>query len=216
MDAPDKLLEMLEPASRALGLALADAQLAQLAAYAALTWKWNRIANLTGARSVAEFATRHIVDCLSVCPYMRGPSLADIGSGAGLPGIVLAIAVPEVQVQLVEARGKRIRFLEQARIELGLANVEVIARRLEDWRPAIPPASITCRAYGPLSAFVTDTRALQHPGCRLIAMKGRDPAAEVAALGRLAPAATIERIAVPGWESRHVVLIDCDRIPAGG
>jgi 16S rRNA (guanine527-N7)-methyltransferase len=196
-----------------LGVTPSGTALERLAEYSRLIFQWRRIVNLTAAPTTVEFAERHIVDCLAACRFIRGDRVLDIGSGAGLPGVVLAIMKPELDIVLLDSRQRRARFLTQARIELALENVEVVCRRIQQYAPERRFGSIICRAYGPLERFLADTRALHHRGCRLIALKGRDPRPEVAALGDAAGACDIHRVSVPSWAERHIVLVDCGRLP---
>jgi 16S rRNA (guanine527-N7)-methyltransferase len=191
-----------------IGQTITAHQADQLWRYTQLVLKWNRIANLTGARSGDEFIRRHIADCLTILPWVTGSRVADVGSGAGLPGIVLACVAPKLELQLIEPRGKRARFLEQTRIELGLANATVAETQIEQWRPAAPIDTFICRAFGSLSDFVNATRTVQTPGCRLLAMKGRDPDLEVAALDPEAYRIEVRALTVAGWESRHLVICE--------
>lgn len=199
----------------ALGQTLTPAQLATLARYAALVLKWNRVANLTGAADAAEFARKFIVDALALRPHLHGREVADLGSGAGLPGLVLAIVSPERRFHLVEPRARRARFLEQARIELGLANVEVHCARGEAWRPAIALDLILCQAVGALDYVLRTTAGLHAHRARLLVPKGQAPHEEIAALGADAAACTLIPLAVPGWTARHLVAIDCARLGSG-
>ncbi|MSR15272.1 MAG: 16S rRNA (guanine(527)-N(7))-methyltransferase RsmG [Gammaproteobacteria bacterium] len=203
---------VITDAAAAVGVALSRAQSDLLMHYTELVFKWNRIANLTGAKSSEDFIIRHIADCLTIVPYVVGTQVLDLGSGAGLPGIVLACVTPNKEITLVEPRGKRARFLEQVRIELALRNVEVAAVRLENWQPDRPVDTFICRAFGSLSEFLAATHAGQTLGCRLIAMKGRDPAPELAAIDSTAYRTEVQSLTVPGWESRHLVI--CDRLVA--
>ena len=179
-----------------------------LARYVDLVFKWNRISNLTGVETPHEFITRHLTDCLAVVPFIRGTRLADIGSGAGLPGLVIACVRPEFEIDLLEPRGKRARFLRQVQIDLGLANVHVSESRVEAWRPTLPPDTLVCRALTSLHDFVALTRKLQAEGTRLLAMKGQNPAAEIAALDASHLAIRAERLSVPGWDTRYLVILD--------
>ena len=120
----DAVAGIILDASDKLGISLTERQFDQLCSYAELVGKWQRLASLTSASTPANFASEHIVDCLSVRPYISGPRVVDVGSGAGLPGLVLAIALPQLSFTLLEPRNKRVRFLTQARIELELSNVE--------------------------------------------------------------------------------------------
>jgi len=201
--------------ARALGQTLTPAQIVALARYAALVAKWNRVANLTGAADAAEFARKFVVDALALRPYVTGHEVADLGSGAGLPGMVLAIVWPETHFHLVEPRARRARFLEQARIELGLGNVEVHCARGEDWMPAAALDLILCQAVGTLDFVLRTTAGLHRRRACILVPKGLVPHAEVAALGADAAACTLIPLAVPGWSARHLVSIDCTRLATG-
>jgi len=201
--------------ARALGRPLEAAQIDGLARYAALVAKWNRVANLTGAQDAAEFARKFIVDALAVRPWIEGREVADLGSGAGLPGMVLAIVLPEVRFHLVEPRARRARFLAQARIELGLANVQVHCARGEDWQPPIELDTLLCQAVGSLNYVLRATAGLHRHRARLLALKGQLPHDELAALGPDAAACEVIPLAVPGWTARHLVRIDCARLAPG-
>jgi len=212
--------EALAAVAAALDQTLPAGALDQLAAYADLVVRWNRHANLTGAQTAAEFAGKFIADALAVAPHVKGPLVADLGSGNGVPGVVLAILEPTHQVFLIEARARRARFLEQVRIELGLANIVVVHDRIENWRPEILPDTVVCQAVGSLDFLLEATAALHSDRCQLLALKGRAPATEIAALGAAAAACQVLRLAVPGWQERHLVIIDCGKlrgvIPVGG
>lgn len=197
----------------ALGLELAASTVDLLARYSELVIKWNRVANLTGARRAADFARKFVVDALAVAPWIEGPQVADLGSGAGLPGMVLAILKPDVRFHLVEPRARRARFLEQARIELGLGNVVVHCARIEDWTPPVPVDAIICQAVGSLSYILGVTAHLHGHRGTVLALKGQRPEAELAALGPAAEACEIIRLKVPGWAERHLVRVDCSRLP---
>ena len=180
-----------------------------LLSYVALVFRWQRIANLTGAPDPATFVRQHVSDSLSVLPHVGAGPLADIGSGAGLPGLVLAIAQPALEVVLVEPRGKRARFLEQARIELGLSNVSVEAGRVQDWHPLHPPQTLICRAFASIADFLNATLHLQSPGVRMLAMKGDLPEVELAALDPGRYRSEVLPLEVAGWARRHLVALDC-------
>ncbi len=196
-------------AGESVNVALTASQQTLLARYVELVLKWNRITNLIGVDSADEFIAKHLADCLSVLSFIPETTLADLGSGAGLPGLVLACVRPGLFVSLVEPRAKRARFLAQACISLGLSNVEVIPFRVEAWQPARRPDGIICRAFGSISSFVQVTRALQAPGTQLFAMKGQDPADEVRALAGYGMDCQIHELNVVGWRSRHLVVLTC-------
>lgn len=191
-------------------MALGETQVGQLAAYARLLARWNATHNLTAIRTGGEILTHHLLDALSVVPHFArvthggAAEALDVGSGGGLPGIVLAIAMPQARLTLTDAVRKKCAFLTQAQLELRLANVEVVHARVETLRgPAFDV--IVSRALATLAQFVAWTRQLlRADGCWL-AMKGKLPAEELAAL----PAdvrATIFRLSIPGLdEERHLI-----------
>jgi 16S rRNA (guanine527-N7)-methyltransferase len=150
----------------------------QLLRYLELLAKWNRTYNLTAVRDPLEMVSHHLLDSLAVVPHlpMQGDTLADVGSGAGLPGIPLAIARPQWQVTLNDASQKKTAFLRQAAIELKLANVAVHEGRVEAWRPAARFAVVISRAFAELARFISSCRHLVQPGGVLAAMTGAAPA----------------------------------------
>jgi len=161
-----------------LSLGLPDAARAQLLRYLDLLGKWNRTYNLTAIRDPLHMVTHHLLDSLVVVPHLpvRDGALADVGSGAGLPGIPLAIARPHWQVTLNDASQKKSAFLRQAAIELGLANVAVHEGRVEAWRPVARFAVVISRAFAELGRFISCCRHLVRPGGVLAAMGGAAPA----------------------------------------
>jgi 16S rRNA (guanine527-N7)-methyltransferase len=169
-----------------LGLALSSAASGQLLDYLQLLAKWNRTYNLTAIRDPLQMVSHHLLDSLAVLPHLplaSGESaLADAGSGAGLPGIPLAIARPHWRVTLAEASGKKCAFLRQAAIELDLANVTVHEGRVEDWQPAARFAVAISRAFAELGAFIAACRHLITPQGLLAAMKGVQRQEELAAV----------------------------------
>lgn len=200
---------VLESVAGAIYPPLTVASRAALLSYVALVFRWQRIANLTGAPDPSTFIRQHVSDSLSVLPHVGAGPLADVGSGAGLPGLVLAIAQPALEVVLVEPRGKRARFLEQARIELALPNVSVHAGRVQDWHPMLPPQTLICRAFASIPDFLTATLHLQSPGVRVLAMKGDLPEVELAGLDHDRYRSEVLPLEVAGWARRHLVALDC-------
>jgi 16S rRNA (guanine527-N7)-methyltransferase len=163
-----------------LGLELPRGAEAQLMRYVALLSKWNRTFNLTAIREPTEMVSHHLLDSLAVVPHLPVPSggtLADVGAGAGLPGIPLAIARPQWRVTLNDASQKKVAFLRQAGIELGLANASVHAGRVEDWRPQPRFALVISRAFAELARFTARCAHLVAPGGVLAAMTGAAPQA---------------------------------------
>lgn len=199
--------EQLTAGLQALALTLSAAQSEQLLAYLALLNKWNRAYNLTAIRDPAQMVRRQLLDSLAIVDRVDAGPVLDVGTGAGLPGIPLAICRPELVFTLLDTNGKKTRFVQQVVAELGLANVEVIKSRVEALvRPGYY-ARITSRAFATLVDMVKDTRHLLAPDGIWLAMKGAAPTAETGEL----PAgldAVIEALRVPGESgSRHLVLI---------
>lgn len=155
----------------AQGTALDETQQATLVAYLALLFKWNRAYNLTAVRDPAQMVSRQLLDSLAILPYVQGPRVLDVGTGAGLPGIPLAIARPDLQFTLLDSNGKKIRFVRQAILELGLGNVSAEQQRVEQYRPPAPFDTITSRAFAELKEFVALTGQLLAPGGQWLAMK---------------------------------------------
>lgn len=154
-----------------LGLDLGLAQRGQLLAYLALMARWNQAYNLTAVDRPDEMVARHLLDSLSILPWLEGERIVDSGTGAGLPGVPLAIACPERHFVLVDGNGKKIRFLRQVRRELKLANIEPVQARLEDLPVEPVPDTITARALAPLERLVEWHRPWLERGARLLAMK---------------------------------------------
>lgn len=183
-----------------------DSGLAEpLGDYLALLEKWNRAYNLTAVRDIREMVPRHILDSLAVLPYLHGNSLLDVGTGPGLPGLVVALARPDWRCVLLDSNQKKTRFVTQAVLELGMTNVEVVTGRIEQYRPAQEFASVISRAYAELALFYRQTARLRAPSGRLVAMKGRLLPEELEAV-RDVPLETVA-LRVPGLEAeRHLVI----------
>lgn len=201
----------LERGLEALAMPLDERVRQQLLDYVALLAKWNRTYNLTAIRTQEEMVRHHLLDSLVILPHLEmpadAPALADVGSGAGLPGIPIALARPAWQVTLVEPSAKKAAFLRQARMELRLTNVAVEEARVEHWRPLRRFSIVVSRAFSGLAQFVAACRHLVAPNGVLAAMKGRDPAREFAALPPGCVCAAPIRLSVPMLQAaRHLVL----------
>ena len=201
--------ELLGEYSLAAGLGLDPAQVDLLVEFSRLIAKWDRITNLVGSSSTDAIVNAHIGDCLMVVPYIGGSRIVDVGSGAGLPGIVLAIARPECRLTLIESNQRKARFLTQAMVELSLRNVSVAAQRVEEAQPGSPIDGIVCRGYSSLRKFFDDTRALHAPGLKLYAMKGMLKDREIDNLRDLDITVDFHRLDVRGWDHRHLVTMSC-------
>jgi len=204
------LEETIEGGAGELGLSLGREETAKMAAHLELVVKWNRVHNLTSVREPGEMAVLHVLDSLSVLPHLgSAQSLADVGSGAGFPGIPLAIARPDLPVALLESSSKKCAFLEQARTELGLANVTVVCERVQNWKPGSQFDAVASRAFSDLADFVSQAGHLLAPGGRLLAMKGVHPFDEIARVPETHRVSSVVELAVPSLSAkRHLVLLE--------
>ena len=203
----DALRPDLESGLRQLGLDPALA--APLLAYLALLARWNATYNLTAIRDPREMLVKHLLDSLAMQPYVRDlATLADLGTGPGLPGIPLAIATPALQVTLVESNGKKARFLREAVRQLKLANVQVAESRIEAFRPEATFDAITARALATLPLILELGGHLPGPDGRLLAMKGVLPEDEIAALPAGWHLQAVHPLTVPGLGAeRHLLEV---------
>jgi 16S rRNA (guanine527-N7)-methyltransferase len=166
----------------------------------------NALFNLTAIRDRPGMLRKHVLDSLSLQPYLRGGRVADVGTGAGFPGLVLAIVNPERRFTLIEATGKKARFVEQTTERLRLDNVLVANSRAETYRPFELFDTVVARALSSLADFVAYAGHLCAPGGRLLAMKGKRPDDEISALPRSFRALAVHRLSVPGLtDERHLV-----------
>jgi 16S rRNA (guanine527-N7)-methyltransferase len=199
-------MTVLLDGARALALDLDEAQLARLVAHLDLLDEWSARMNLTAIRDRPSQLTKHLLDSLTVQPYLRGQRIADVGSGAGFPGIPLAIVEPQRHFSLIESTGKKCRFLEHVRDELQLKNVEIVQARAENYRPEVRFDTVVARAVGPLAGLLKAAGGLVVGGGRLLAMKGRYPQDELAARLNGWKVAAVHPLSVPGLdEERHLV-----------
>ena len=200
---PQAALELLECGLDALPFAVSLEQRAQLAQYLTLLNRWNAVHNLTAVRDPLQQVPRHVLDCLAVVPYLEDAhTLADIGSGAGLPALLLAVMRPQLAVLAVESNGKKAAFIRQAATALQLPNVQVAAQRAEDWRGA-PQDIIISRALTSATAFVQMTTHFGGAHSRWLLMKGRE-AENVEAAGFMLHAAHL--LQVPYLDAERVLL----------
>jgi 16S rRNA (guanine527-N7)-methyltransferase len=211
----DALVDRLVGGAAGLGIRLAPDQVVRLVGYLRLLERWGRAYNLTAVATAEEMVVRHLLDSLAVLPHLHGERCLDVATGAGLPGIVLAVASPGRRWVLLDSSGKRTRFCQQAVLDLGLDGVEVVRSRVEDYRPAIGFDCVTARAWAPLAEVVERTGRLVRPGGRILALKGRFPAEELRALRTSPGPVAIHRLEVPGLGAeRHLVVVV--RWDAGG
>ena len=192
---------------RLSGAGLDAVQVSRLLAYLELLQRWNRAYNLTAIRDPDEMVIRHLLDSLSVLPWIRGTRVLDAGTGAGLPGVPLAIARPDLTVTLLDSAGKKVRFLNHVARELRLENVLPVQARLESFQPESDCDTIISRAFSSLAAFARAARHLAGDA-RLLAMKGRYPVEELDSLPCWVRVESVQKLAVPGLqEDRHLVIM---------
>jgi len=199
---------LLDAGIRELGLDIHPAAVRRLIQFVGLLAKWNRIYSLTSVRDPRDMIIRHILDSLAVTDFVRGPRVLDIGTGPGLPGLVLALARPDWDVVLLDSSRKKLRFVRQALHELAVANANVVETRAEAFRPEQRFDTVICRAFGSLR----DIYALARPLCTetglIMAMKGSYPEAELTELPDAGIAPTVHRLQVPGLDAeRHLVIM---------
>ncbi|MDB5726775.1 MAG: gidB [Novosphingobium sp.] len=199
--------EELSRGAQQLGVDLSESQHSQLLAYLALLIKWNKAYNLTAVRDPDEMVSRHLLDSLSVVPFIVGERWLDVGSGGGMPGIPLAILFPEMKVTVLDSNGKKTRFLTQVKLELKLDNLEVIHSRVEAFQPALPFTGIVSRAFSSLEDFTGWTRHLGDSNTRWLAMKGLHPADELVALPTDFHLDSAQALTVPGCQGQRHLLI---------
>jgi 16S rRNA (guanine527-N7)-methyltransferase len=200
--------DLLEDGLYGLGL---DEELAgddRLMEYITELMNWNRVYNLTSVRKPTEIVTRHILDSLSVIPHLNGDRILDIGTGAGLPGIPLAIACPEREFVLLDSSSKKLRFIQQTLGILELDNVMLEHTRIEDYRPDVLFGTIICRAFSDLSDLYQHAMRACVPDGRMLAMKGVYPMAEIEGLADKDVIDDVVSLTVPGLDAeRHLVLM---------
>ena len=206
-----------QPTSKAVQLAqglmamntcVSQEQQEKLLAYLDLLYKWNRVYSLTALKEDDQAVSHHLLDSLSILPFVPAGNLLDVGSGGGTPGIPLAIACPELAVSLLDSNAKKAAFLRQAAIELELKNVTVHSGRVEQYHPDTGFAAVTSRAFAELADFVSLSRHLLAPKGRWLAMKGVRPDEEIARLPDDVGVDATYPLAVPGIDGeRHLVVL---------
>lgn len=206
--SPSVLKETLARGLAALGMQLGEPDQERLLGLIFLMQKWNRIYNLTAVTHARDMVVRHLLDSLAMMPHVQGPRVLDVGTGPGLPGIPLAVALPDMQFTLLDSVAKKTRFITQAVGELRLNNVMVETLRVESYHPVQLFDTVISRAFSSLADFVAAAGPHCRPDGLLLAMKGRYPAEELTVLP---PAYRVEktvRLIVPGLnEERHAVFM---------
>lgn len=202
--------ESIAPGLAALGIEVTPAQRARMAAHLDLVAKWNRVHNLTAVRETGQMVVLHLLDSLTLAPHLSSArSLLDVGSGAGFPAIPIAIARPDLSVTALDASQKKCAFLEQAKAELGLDNLQVACERVEQWQPEGRFDAVVSRAFADLADFVSQARHLVAPGGRMLAMKGVHPFEEIARVPASHRVVEVVELVVPSLDAkRHLVLLE--------
>lgn len=201
-------LPYLQMGLQQMQIELSVQQQQKLLDYVALLLKWNSTYNLTALRQEDQMLSHHVLDSLSLLPYLDGvEQLIDVGSGGGMPGIPTAICRPDIHITLLDSNSKKTSFLSQAVIELGLNNVKVVTGRVEALE-GVQFDAITSRAFAELKDFVSLTQQLLHPEGRWLAMKGVHPYEEIAQLPSEAQVQQVDKLNVPSLDAeRHMVII---------
>ena len=189
-----------------MGLNIPQATQTRLLDYLALIHKWNKVHNLTAVRDPAEMVILHLLDSLAVLPHIHAKRLLDVGSGAGLPGIPLALCLPQMQVTVLDSSHKKTSFMRQVKAELGIGNLEVVCARVEQYQPAALYDVVISRAFSDLDQFTSLTRHLCEPDGQWLAMKGVHPYDELAQIS-MQPSRILP-LHVAGLEAqRHLVFL---------
>ncbi|ELL8389204.1 16S rRNA (guanine(527)-N(7))-methyltransferase RsmG [Salmonella enterica] len=207
---------MLNKLSRLLadaGISLTDHQKTLLVAYVDMLHKWNKAYNLTSVRDPNEMLVRHILDSIVVAPYLQGQRFIDVGTGPGLPGIPLAIVLPDAHFTLLDSLGKRVRFLRQVQHELKLENITPVQSRVEAYPSKPPFDGVISRAFASLNDMVSWCHHLPGEKGRFYALKGQLPGDEIASLPDDFSVESVEKLRVPQLEGeRHLVIIKSNKV----
>ncbi|EAY0104578.1 TPA: 16S rRNA (guanine(527)-N(7))-methyltransferase RsmG [Salmonella enterica subsp. enterica serovar Enteritidis] len=207
---------MLNKLSRLLadaGISLTDHQKTLLVTYVDMLHKWNKAYNLTSVRDPNEMLVRHILDSIVVAPYLQGQRFIDVGTGPGLPGIPLAIVLPDAHFTLLDSLGKRVRFLRQVQHELKLENITPVQSRVEAYPSEPPFDGVISRAFASLNDMVSWCHHLPGEKGRFYALKGQLPGDEIASLPDNFSVESVEKLRVPQLEGeRHLVIIKSNKV----
>lgn len=201
-DLETLLKQYVQPAD----IAMTPEKIALLAQYIELLFQWNAVYNLTATKTPEDFITDHILDSLVIGPFLSGDRIIDVGSGAGLPGIVLAIYYPDKQFTLLESRGKKTRFLQAVVTKLKLENITIVNQRVEQYQDEVLFSTVLTRAFSSLKDMLQMTQHLCHPNGLFLAMKGRYPTIELAQIKQDFTVTLEQRLIVPGMnKERHII-----------
>ena len=203
------MLEQLRALVAQSSLQLSEQQLQQCVAYVQLLDKWNSAYNLTSVRDPNEMLIKHVMDSLVVAPYLTGERFIDVGTGPGLPGVLLAIYYPQKQFTLLDSLGKRIRFLNQVKLQLKLDNINPLQSRVEEHQPEQGYDGVISRAFASINDMLSWCRHLPAQNGRFFAMKGAAVQEEIAALPDFVKVTSVQPLSVPQLHAqRHLVILD--------
>lgn len=202
------LVQRLVHDAKSMGVELTEPDAARLQQLLNELERWNRTYNLTAITKREDMVTHHLLDSLAVNPELQGSAIADVGTGAGFPGLPLAVLNPERRFTLIDSAGKKIRFVSHVAHALGLTNVEGIHARVESLRPEKPFETIVTRAFSPLPEMLEKVGALCGPGTNVLAMKGKWPREEIAAIPVGWHVVRSRDLVIPGLkESRCAIVL---------
>ena len=206
--AREAWLPELQSGLTRMGIRLDAHQCDKLIAFLLLLEKWNSVFNLTAIRDPNRMVSRQLLDSLSVLPYLKGPRVLDVGTGPGLPGVPLAVAQPDLDFVLLDSNGKKTRFVQQACVELGLNNIDVVRCRIEEFHPVHQFDTVTSRAFTALPRMYALTARLIAAGGHLLEMRGKVPPEEIEQLSHGEKPIEVIPLRFPGSDGeRHAVLI---------
>lgn len=206
------MLEHLQQLVKQTSLQLSPLQLQQCIAYVQLLHKWNSAYNLTSVRDPQEMLVKHVMDSLVIAPYLQGKRFIDVGTGPGLPGVLLAIYYPDKAFTLLDSLGKRIRFLNQVKLQLALQNITPLQSRVEDHQPEIGYDGVISRAFASLSDMINWCQHLPAKQGRFYAMKGAAVQEEISVLPDTVQVQSLHTLTVPELEAqRYLVILEQSR-----
>ncbi len=202
------LTQQLKAGLSALHLDVAEGTQAKLIAFLKFLQRWNKAYNLTAIRELDQMVTYHLLDSLSISPHLQGQNILDVGTGAGFPGLPLALAHPSKQFVLLDSNGKKVRFLIQAKAEFGIDNIEIVQARVQNFSSRFCFDAIICRALATMAEVISNTQHLLCPNGQWLLMKGNYPEAEIEKVDKKV---SVFPLSVPGLSaSRHLVVVTGD------
>ncbi|UTV99548.1 16S rRNA (guanine(527)-N(7))-methyltransferase RsmG [Marinomonas rhizomae] len=200
--------DTIQKGAQQMGAALSDETIQTLVKYLAMLEKWNKAYNLTAIRDVEQMISLHLLDSLATLPFITGDNIIDVGTGPGLPGMVLAICYPEKRFTLLDSNGKKTRFLTQVKMELGIHNATVANERVEKHPYQGEYDHVISRAFASLQDMINWTLPLPKETGNFLAMKGVYPSEEIAALPKEVDLVSVEPLNVPNVQAeRHMVVM---------